>query len=331
MNLYSSPRIGGCTVPLASGSSAPLPSSRGPCRQAGWIIAEGALALHAGPPHPNTPVGSPYGRRSAPGIPRQTNAGRAHPAPTPIAHRPPASQHPSWGPSWAALCAWYSTPNQCGEGTPGAHPISLSPQPMWGGMALSASTDLHTGPPHIPAVTSPRGALKGGVQRLAFHAKPIWGDPPESTPHTGPSAPLLPSRRANAEGALASHSGPRTPTASGALFVFADLPKPVGRSGGTTCRNSSYSRVGITTRPIAASAGSEPGFSIAIRGTSISSRSWTARKGSRAGSATGATFSARLKRRRGPTRRASLPPSSRSCTSCAPVAKARSPHRVPMP
>ena len=80
-NLYSSPRIGGCTVPLASSSSAPLPSSRGPCRQAGWIIAEGALALHAGPPHPNTPVGSPHGRRSAPGIPRQTNAGRAHPAP----------------------------------------------------------------------------------------------------------------------------------------------------------------------------------------------------------------------------------------------------------
>jgi|MDTD01.1.fsa_nt_gb hypothetical protein len=181
MNLYSSPRIGGCTVPLASGSSAPLPSSRGPCRQAGWIIAEGALALHAGPPHPNTPVGSPHGRRSAPGIPRQTNAGRAHPAPTLIAHRPPASQHPSWGPSWAALCAWYSTPNQCGEGTPGAHPISLFPhpcgnqsvgcpygrrsapgiprQPMWGGMALSASTDLHTGPPHIPAVTSPLGAL----------------------------------------------------------------------------------------------------------------------------------------------------------------------------
>ena len=110
MNLYSSPRIGGCTVPLASGSSAPLPSSRGPCRQAGWIIAEGALALHAGPPHPNTPVGGPHGRRSAPGIPRQTNAGRVHPVRT-----------------------------------------------------LSAS-------PHIPAVTSPWGALTGGVRRLAFHA-----------------------------------------------------------------------------------------------------------------------------------------------------------------
>ena len=204
--------------------------------------------------------------------------------------------------------------NQCGEAWPHLH-----------------SADLHTGPPHIPAVTSPRGALKGGVQRLAFHAKPIWGDPPESTPHTSPSAPLPPSRRPSAEGALASHAGPRTPTASGALLAFADLPKPVGRSGGTTCRNSSYSRVGITTRPIAASVGSEPGFSIAIRGTSISSRSWTARKGSRAGSATGATFSTRLKRRRGPTRRASLPPSSRSCTGCAPVARACLPRRALKP
>jgi hypothetical protein len=178
-NLYSSPRIGGCTVPLASGSSAPLPSSRGPRRPAGWIIAEGALALHAGHPHPNSPVGGPHGRRSAPGIPRQTNAGRAHPAPTLIAHRPPASQQSSWGPSWAALCAWYSTPNRCGEGTPGAHPISLSPhpcgnqsvgcpygrrsapgipcQPMWGGMAPSALSRPAHCPPPYPCGNQPAG------------------------------------------------------------------------------------------------------------------------------------------------------------------------------
>ena len=64
-----------------TGPSASLPSSRG-------TNVEGAPALHAGPPHPYSPVGGPYGRRSAPGIPRQTNAGRGTPAPYTCLPRP---------------------------------------------------------------------------------------------------------------------------------------------------------------------------------------------------------------------------------------------------
>ena len=147
------------------------------------------------------------------------------------ARRPPASQHPSWGPSWAAFSAWYSMPNKCG-GAPGTYT---------------------TASPHIPAVTSPWGALMGGVQRLAFKAyqcgearhrlhqqtctpappypcgnQPVGGPygrrsapgiPRQTnmgehagiTPHAGSSAPLLLSRGPIAEGAPALHASPPHP------------------------------------------------------------------------------------------------------------------------
>ena len=75
---------------------------------------------------------------------------------------PSTSLHSSGGPLWAAFSAWHSTPNKCGGSTGSAHR-----------------------PPHIPTIQL--GALMGGVQRLAFNAKPMWGEHRHHTHHPHPS------------------------------------------------------------------------------------------------------------------------------------------------
>ena len=70
----------------------------------------------------------------------------------------PAPRIPTarWGPLWAALSAWYSTPDKCGEGTPGTYTSLPARRPL-------ASLQLVGGPygrrsaPGIPRQTNARG------------------------------------------------------------------------------------------------------------------------------------------------------------------------------
>ena len=116
--------------------------------------------------------------------------------------------------------------------------------------------------PHIPAVTSPWGALTGGVQRLAFHANQCgeaWPHLHSADLHTGPPhIPAVTSPRGALKGGVQRlafhakpiwgdppestlHTGPsaplppsRGPNAEGALVSHAG-PAPQRHRGPSLC------------------------------------------------------------------------------------------------
>ena len=124
------------------------------------------------PPYPcGHYVGGPYGRRSAPGIPRQTNVGGApeiHCTPAPSAPLPPTVGDPRGGNTGSA------------RRPPASQQLVGGPYGRRSAPGIPRQTNAGRGPPaHTPASRhagpshpySSWGALMGGVQRLAFHAK----------------------------------------------------------------------------------------------------------------------------------------------------------------
>ena len=110
---------------------------------------EGAPALHAGPPHPNSSLGALMGgaqrlvfhaRQMRGGDPRHIHQPPGTPAP-----RIPTARG---GPLWAAFSAWHSTPNKCERGPPA--PYTCLSRPYLGGMPLRAAFSAwHSTPTNV--------------------------------------------------------------------------------------------------------------------------------------------------------------------------------------